>query len=60
MMTPKQKLETHKQIVQENERKLREWQGYPKTWREQVETRLMNLELANEAIREMIEMGVIA
>lgn len=60
MMTPKQKLEMHKRIVRENERKLREWQEYPKTWREQVGTRLMNLELANEAIREMIEMGVIA
>ena len=25
MMTPKQKLEMHKQIVRENARKLREW-----------------------------------
>ena len=35
-------------------------QEQPKTWKEQVETKLMNLEIAEEAMREMIEMGVVA
>ena len=59
-MTPKEKLKVHVQIERENARKLREWQEQPKTWKEQVETKLMNLELANEAMREMIEMGVVS
>lgn len=60
MKTPKEKLQIHVQIECENARKLQEWKEYPKTWKEQVETRLMNLELAEEAMRDMIEMGVIS
>ena len=59
MMTPKQKLEMHKRIVQGNARKLRDWREYPKTWKEQVETRLLNLRIAEEALQEMRDMGVI-
>ena len=60
MMTPKERLNVHVQIERENARKLRDWQEQPKTWKEQVETKLMNLEIAEEAMREMIEMGVVA
>ena len=60
MMTVKQKLEMHKRIVRENARKLQEWQEAPKTWKEQVETRLANLRIADEAMQEMREMGVVA
>ena len=58
MMTPKERLDIHVQIERENARKLQEWEEQPKTWKEQVETKLMNLELAEEAMREMEEMEV--
>ena len=60
MKSPKEKLQIHVQIERENARKLQEWKEYPKTWKEQVETKLMNLEIAEEAMREMIDMGVVA
>lgn len=59
-MTNKERLQAHVQIVRENERKLREWRELPHTWREQVETRLLNLRIAEEAMREMREAGVVA
>ena len=48
----------HKQIVRENARKVQEWREHPHTWKEQVETRLLNLRIADEAMQEMREMGV--
>lgn len=49
-MTPKEKLEVHVQIERENARKQREWQ----------ERRELNERIAEEAMRQMEEMGVIA
>ena len=59
-MTLKEKLKVHAEIERQNRAKLEAWKEYPKTWREQVETRLMNLRLAEEALEEMREMGVIS
>ena len=61
-MTLKEKLKIHAQIERDNDRKLREWEERKDsyTWKEQVEIRLMNLEIADEAMREMVEMGVVA
>lgn len=52
-MTPKQKLEMHKQIVRQNSRKLREWKN-----REAI--RLLNIRIAEEEMRKIEEMGVFA
>ena len=57
-MTMKERLKVHKEIVDSNARKQQDWKEYPHTWREQVETRLVNLEIAKEAMRDMEEMGV--
>ena len=59
-MTPKERIKVHAEIERENARKLREWKESPHTWREQVETRLTNLQIADEAMREIIESGVVA
>ena len=59
-MTPKEKVRVHIQIERENARKRREWAEYPHTWREQVETRLLNLRIAEEELQRMVEMGVIS
>ena len=48
----------HKQIVRENARKLREWRDAPRTWAEQVETRLLNLRIADDEAQKLREMGV--
>lgn len=58
-MTMHERLTVHRQIERENARKLRDWMEYPHTWKEQVETRLMNLRLADEELQVMIDMGVI-
>lgn len=61
-MTMKERLKVHADIERENARKLRVWEESKDsyTWREQVEIRLMNLRIAEEALQEMREMGVIA
>ena len=61
-MTIKERLKVHADIERENARKLRVWEEskYSYTWREQVEIRLLNLRIADEALQEMREMGVIA
>jgi hypothetical protein len=56
----KERLTMHAQIERENARKLADWKEYPKTWREQVETRLLNLRIAEEELQAMREMGVIS
>ena len=48
----------HKQIVRENARKVQEWREAPRTWTEQVETRLLNLRMADEEAQKLREMGV--
>ena len=57
-MTQKERIKVHAEIVRENARKLREWEEFPHTWREQVKTRLLNLQIAKDAMREMEELGV--
>ena len=56
----KERLNVHREIERENARKIREWKEHPHTWREQVETRLTNLRVAETAMQELREMGVIA
>ena len=57
-MTPKERMEMHKQIARENARKVREWRESPRTWTEQVETRLLNLRIADDEAQKLREMGV--
>ena len=52
-MTPKERIKVHVQIERENARKLREWKN-----REEI--RLLNLRIAEEEMRKLEEMGVIA
>ena len=59
-MTMTERLNVPREIVGSNARKLREWQESPHTWREQVETRLLNLRIAEDAMQELREMGAIA
>lgn len=61
-MTMKERLKVHADIERENARKQRVWEESKAsyTWREQVEIRLLNLRIAEEALQEMREMGVIA
>lgn len=53
MMSPKEKIKVHVQIVRENARKLKEW-------REREEIHAVNARLAEDEMRKLIESGIVA